>query len=439
VQIKQQPCVRCGAHGTTKSVKTLALAPEVLIISLQRFVHMGFYQSKANDLIDFPVDGLDMTDFMDSQAGYFESGWNQNPVYDLAVMIEHDGTNQTKNKYIAVARHMPEDKWFEYDDQIVREVSVGMVRKREALMLFYVKRKPVHSMTGKGTIQEQSDVELLQKRMRSAVLDRQQRVTKEKEFLKLRKRVNLEAAQRTLNKNAFGIRSFAMAHSSGRDASFGERLSTKFESMKKKHIKSKSGSTLKLSSKSKWRIVKASLPKIVLMKPDLDVSNALTTANSVTESSSQNCSRDAAPPLQTGNSRRMSTLASFKNKLRIPIFGIRNKINPNGIMDALDEKHYLISDDLTGEDQTYVSYMWIIKFLSLSNPGPMCNDDIVCAHGHLKPNMHGCKKIACVPVHVGLVKKINEYLTEQYGYPPDCGTFRHLRFDFMSSIYLFYY
>lgn len=400
-------------------MKTLALAPEVLIISLHRFVNTGFYHSKVNSLINFPINGLDLSDFMDTKAGYFQSGWSQNPVYDLTVLIEHDGTNQTKNKYKAVARHMPEDKWFEYDDQLVRELSVGMVRKREALMLFYVKRKSTHSMTAK----QHPEVDALQESLREAALERRRCVDKEKEYLKLKSRVNLQAAQKALNKNAFGIRSFVLSHSpSTRDSSFRQSITSKFQFRRlgistfagsKNGIMVKRSSTRLLSSKSKWRIVKKSLPKIIQMSRDPAL---------LTRSSSQEDESKVA--IVPASSMKMS-FADLKNKLRVPFFGFRNKLDQSNI-DALDEKHYLIYDTLPDSDHIYISYMWILKFLSLSNPGPMCNDDIACAHGRLKPHMHGCKKVACIPVHKDVVRQVNEFLLEQFGYSSDTDRFRHL-------------
>ena len=32
----------------------------------------------------------------------------------------------------------------------------------------------------------------------------------------------------------------------------------------------------------------------------------------------------------------------------------------------------------------FVSIYWLVKFLSFSEPGPLCNHDIVCSHQHLK-------------------------------------------------------
>lgn len=39
-----------------------------------------------------------------------------------------------------IAKHMPENVWFEYDDQRVREVTEKYVKSREAMVLFYTKR-----------------------------------------------------------------------------------------------------------------------------------------------------------------------------------------------------------------------------------------------------------------------------------------------------------
>lgn len=39
-------------------------APEILILHLKRFKGTGMFKSKLSTVVDFPLDGLDMTNFV---------------------------------------------------------------------------------------------------------------------------------------------------------------------------------------------------------------------------------------------------------------------------------------------------------------------------------------------------------------------------------------
>lgn len=61
--------------------------------------------------------------------------------YDLSAVICHHGTVGSGH-YICYAKHAPTDKWFEYDDQTVTQVSPETVQNCEAYVLFYQKSNP---------------------------------------------------------------------------------------------------------------------------------------------------------------------------------------------------------------------------------------------------------------------------------------------------------
>lgn len=61
--------------------------------------------------------------------------------YDLNAVICHHGTVGSGH-YICYAKHAPTDKWFEYDDQTVTQVSPETVQNCEAYVLFYQKSNP---------------------------------------------------------------------------------------------------------------------------------------------------------------------------------------------------------------------------------------------------------------------------------------------------------
>lgn len=61
--------------------------------------------------------------------------------YDLTAVICHHGT-VGGGHYTSFARHEANDKWYEYDDQLVTLVSEEMVQSCEAYVLFYRKSNP---------------------------------------------------------------------------------------------------------------------------------------------------------------------------------------------------------------------------------------------------------------------------------------------------------
>lgn len=61
--------------------------------------------------------------------------------YDLTAVICHHGT-VGGGHYTSFARHESNNKWFEYDDQLVTVVSEEMVQSCEAYVLFYRKSNP---------------------------------------------------------------------------------------------------------------------------------------------------------------------------------------------------------------------------------------------------------------------------------------------------------
>lgn len=66
-------------------------APEVLCLNYKRFINLGFFNSKINALVDFPLESLDIGDYMTQASGYFRPAWKQYPIYDLTVLIYHRG------------------------------------------------------------------------------------------------------------------------------------------------------------------------------------------------------------------------------------------------------------------------------------------------------------------------------------------------------------
>uniref|UniRef100_A0A0F7Z2A8 Ubiquitin carboxyl-terminal hydrolase n=1 Tax=Crotalus adamanteus TaxID=8729 RepID=A0A0F7Z2A8_CROAD len=106
--------------------------PEILCIHLKRFRHDLMFSTKIGTHVSFPLEGLDLQPFLtkDSPA--------QIAIYDLLSVICHHGT-AINGHYIAYCRNNLNNRWYEFDDQSVTEVTESTVQNAEAYVLFYRK------------------------------------------------------------------------------------------------------------------------------------------------------------------------------------------------------------------------------------------------------------------------------------------------------------
>ncbi|ETE70111.1 Ubiquitin carboxyl-terminal hydrolase 33, partial [Ophiophagus hannah] len=106
--------------------------PEILCIHLKRFRHDLMFSTKIGTHVSFPLEGLDLQPFLakDSPA--------QIAVYDLLSVICHHGT-AINGHYIAYCRNNLNNRWYEFDDQSVTEVTESTIQNAEAYVLFYRK------------------------------------------------------------------------------------------------------------------------------------------------------------------------------------------------------------------------------------------------------------------------------------------------------------
>ncbi|GAB0087832.1 Ubiquitin carboxyl-terminal hydrolase [Sergentomyia squamirostris] len=125
-------CEKCNKlRNGIKYSRVLAL-PEMLCVHLKRFRHDLSYSSKISSPVHFPLYGLDMRPYLHRDCQSHVS------TYDLTAVICHHGT-VGGGHYTSFARHDPSGKWFEFDDQLVTQVTPDVVQNCEAYVLFYRK------------------------------------------------------------------------------------------------------------------------------------------------------------------------------------------------------------------------------------------------------------------------------------------------------------
>lgn len=111
----------------------------MLCVHLKRFRHDLSYSSKISSPVHFPLVGLDMRPYLHKECK------SEVSTYDLTAVICHHGT-VGGGHYTSFAKHELTGKWFEFDDQLVTEVSADVVQNCEAYVLFYRKSNPQMSV-----------------------------------------------------------------------------------------------------------------------------------------------------------------------------------------------------------------------------------------------------------------------------------------------------
>ena len=101
--------------------------PDTLIIHIKRFKQSGYFSTKNNRLVEFPIQGLDMSAFCLSEGG----------IYDLYAISNHYGS-LGGGHYTAFAKNRGE--WFHFDDSRVSKVrEESQIISKAAYVLFYKK------------------------------------------------------------------------------------------------------------------------------------------------------------------------------------------------------------------------------------------------------------------------------------------------------------
>lgn len=102
-------CPRCKEHQRASKTFELWKAPDILVIHLKRFSAQGRnLRDKLDVLVDFPVEGLDLS----SRVAMQEEG--KSPIYDLFAVDNHYG-GLGGGHYTAFAQNFTDKNWYEYN------------------------------------------------------------------------------------------------------------------------------------------------------------------------------------------------------------------------------------------------------------------------------------------------------------------------------------
>ena len=126
-------CEKCNKIEKHKKEMKISHPPEILIISLQRINEAT--QKKNECIVKFP-DVLNLFDFIDHDLGTKNDDSN----YKLFSVINHQG-NMNVGHYFTYVKPLNNQKWFEFNDSLVREIKVANNIFPYAYALFYIKNK----------------------------------------------------------------------------------------------------------------------------------------------------------------------------------------------------------------------------------------------------------------------------------------------------------
>ncbi|NXQ30562.1 UBP31 hydrolase, partial [Alaudala cheleensis] len=158
-------CKQLQQGSITLSLWTL---PDVLIIHLKRFRQEGDRRMKLQNMVKFPLSGLDMTPHVvkRSQSSWsLPSHWSpwrkpyglgrdpEDYIYDLYAVCNHHGTMQgghyTGRSY---CKNSVDGQWYCFDDSEVQQLSESEVCKQTAYILFYQRRTAIPSWSANSSV-----------------------------------------------------------------------------------------------------------------------------------------------------------------------------------------------------------------------------------------------------------------------------------------------
>lgn len=125
-------CPKCKKHQQAIKKFDIWSLPEVLIIHLKRFSFSRSWRDKIDTLVEFPVEGLDMSDYVHNP----EQKKQECLTYNLIGVANHFG-GLGGGHYTAYAKNAPLNSWYSFDDALVSSTSANNVVTRSAYVLFY--------------------------------------------------------------------------------------------------------------------------------------------------------------------------------------------------------------------------------------------------------------------------------------------------------------
>ncbi|OJD33607.1 ubiquitin c-terminal hydrolase [Diplodia corticola] len=126
-------CNRCKELRRASKTLEIWTAPDILVVHLKRFGANRGFRDKVDILVDFPIEGLDISE----RVGLHEG---KPLVYDLFAVDNHFG-GLGGGHYTAVAKNFYDGQWYDYNDSMVSKKSASNLVSGAAYLLFYRRRR----------------------------------------------------------------------------------------------------------------------------------------------------------------------------------------------------------------------------------------------------------------------------------------------------------
>ncbi|XP_028332041.1 ubiquitin carboxyl-terminal hydrolase 31-like [Gouania willdenowi] len=159
-------CPHCKQLQQGSIKLSLWTLPDILILHLKRFRQDGDRRMKMQNMVKFPLTGMDMAPHMvkRSQSSWsLPSHWSpwrrpyglgrdpEDYLYDLYAVCNHHGTMQGGH-YTAHCKNSIDGQWYCFDDSDVHPMSEDDVCKQTAYILFYQRRATIPSWSANSSV-----------------------------------------------------------------------------------------------------------------------------------------------------------------------------------------------------------------------------------------------------------------------------------------------
>lgn len=165
-------CPQCKDFKQATKKFDLWKVPDILVVHLKRFSSGRISRDKIDSFIDFPIQGLDLTDRVEGAKAVTSLYSNQEddeklmesigslganddavesdaPLYDLYAVDNHYG-GLGGGHYTAYAKNPEDEKWYYFDDSSVRLVNNTDEVKGQAAYLLFYRRRTARPIGGKS-------------------------------------------------------------------------------------------------------------------------------------------------------------------------------------------------------------------------------------------------------------------------------------------------
>ncbi|ORZ14952.1 hypothetical protein BCR41DRAFT_80413 [Lobosporangium transversale] len=129
-------CPNCKKHQQATKKLDIWRFPDILVVHLKRFSHTRAWRDKIDAMVDFPIEGLDLS------TKTLKENNREDNIYDLFGVSNHMG-GLGGGHYTAYAKNEKLNQWYSFDDSHVSPVNKEAIKTSSAYLLFYRRRSAV--------------------------------------------------------------------------------------------------------------------------------------------------------------------------------------------------------------------------------------------------------------------------------------------------------